>query len=391
MFDSNLVTSVNNYNSVATALTNLKYTTAQKMGKQTALGYISQVWSGAANAIPIPVIDYSTINECTDGLTIVVGVGAISATLATTYTVPLSAPLPCFLSNAEKLIPLKGSNIRLEFTLDTQTNVCPLAETNINNFTYVGTSLTNGVLTAAQRALGTNNNPGQFGTYTISNFEVVYNQISFAPDVERQILAMPKLRIKTTGYATGIQTIPSGIVGTLNLDYNLAYSSVKSIMLLMGISSTGSGNANYYPNKLFESIDVTGGQGSYFFKHNNVNYPQNELSCVNSKASIITELGLAMDTEHMAIDQLEFNKNDANVGHKSQSVITPGKFYVGVNTRRIHDKTIISGITTKLGAITASITLGQSATVYGYSAIMTLLYDGILEYNTQTNKLEYIM
>ena len=31
VFDSNLITSVNNYNSVATALTNLNYTTAQKM------------------------------------------------------------------------------------------------------------------------------------------------------------------------------------------------------------------------------------------------------------------------------------------------------------------------------------------------------------------------
>lgn len=390
IFDSNLITSVNNYNSVATALTNLKYTTAQKMGMQTSLGYISQAWSAAPAIAPIPIVDYSTINECTDGLTLAVGTGTAFNGLATIYTIPLSAPLPCFLSNAEKLIPLK-SNIRLEFTLDTQTNVCPLAATQINNFTYVGTSLLNTALSVGQTELGTKCVAGQFGTYTITNFEVVYNQVSFAPDVERQILAMPKLRIKTTGYATGIQTIPSGIVGTLNLDYNLNYSSVKSILLLMGISSTGSGNSAYYPNKLFESIDVTGGQGSYIFKYNNVNYPQNELSVVNSKASIITELGLAMDTEHMAIDQLEFNKNDANVGAKSQSVITPGKFYVGVNTRKVHDKKIISGISTNLGAICASITLGQTATVYGYSAIMMLMYDGILEYNTKTNKLEYIM
>lgn len=391
VFDSNLITSVNNYNSVATALTNLNYTTAQKMGKQSSLGYISQAWSAAPGVAPIPIVDYSTINECTDGLTLAVGTGTAFDGLATSYTVPLSAPLPCFLSNAEKLIPLKGSNIRLEFTLDSQTNVCPLAATQINNFTYVGTSLLNTALSIGQTELGTKCVAGQFGTYTITNFEVVYNQVSFSQDVERQILAMPKLRIKTTGYATGIQTIPARILGTFNLDYNLNYSSVKAILLLMGISSTGSGNVNYYPNKLFESIDVTGGQGSYIFKYNNVNYPQNELSVVNSKASIITELGLAMDTEHMAIDQLEFNKNDANVGPKSQSVITPGKFYIGVNTRKVYDKKIISGISTKSGAITASITLGQIATVYGYSAIMMLMYDGILEYNTKTNKLEYIM
>ena len=404
LFNSNVVESVNNYNSVATALSNLEMSVSDKMGQQSALGYIAQAWIGANGAVCAPTLDFSTTNESTDGLTIVAGCTTLAGNLlATTATFALAAPLPCLLSNAEKLVPLNGTNIRLQFTLDTLLNVCPLAKTPISNATYIGYNNAGVAVDALTgTVLGTDPVASQFNAYTITNFEVVYNQIQFPPHVERQILAMPKLRIKTSSYATGLQTLAAGVSGTVNLVYNLRYASIKALFLLMGISSTGTGHVNNYPNKLLESIDITSGNGSYNFQCNGVYYPQNPLSTANNKSGVLTELRRAMidlyanNMNSMAIDSIEFSKTDAGISAAatanvaSQTVTKVGKFYVGVNTQKMSDKAVFSGISSQNSPITAIINIGSTATMYGYSPILMCYYDAIIEIDTVTKQVNYI-
>ena len=402
LFNSNVVESINNYNSVATALSNLEMSVSDKMGQQSALGYISQAWKAATTVVPVPYIDYSTTNELTDGLNLNVGVTTNAIGAATTATFALSAPLPCLLSNPEKLVPLNGTNIRLQFTLDSQTNVCPTSITPISTSLYGGLSLT-GVTcidAATGNALGMLPTAGAFNLYTITNFEVVYNQIQFPPHVEKQILAMPKLRIKTSSYATGLQTLAAGVGGTVNLVYNLRYASIKALFLLMGASATGTGNAANYPNKLFESVDITSGNGSFNFQCNGVYYPQNPLSTANSKGGVLTELRRAMidlyanNSNSMAINSTEFSKTDASIGAAdspvNQSCSKVGKFYVGVNTQKMSDKAVFSGISSQNSPITAIINIGSTATIYGYSPILMCYYDSIIEIDVQTKQVNYI-
>ena len=411
LFNSNVVESINNYNSVATALSNMEWGVSDKMGMGSGFGYYEQVWATAAygaGTVVIPTMDYSSVNESTDGLTIVAGTAnAANATLATVASFSLSAPLPSLLSNAEKLVPLNGTNIRLQFTLDALGNVCPLAVTPVTPSTSSATlyNLNNVLMSAVQASLGSNPSCGQFTAYTITNFEVVYNQIQFAPHIERQILDMPKLRIKTSSYATGLQTLAVGSSGTANLVYNLRYASIKAMFLLMGGGTyAGQGTAaapsaligTGSANKLLESIDMTSGGGSYNFQVNGTYYPQNPLSTVNNKSGVLLELRRAMqdlyasNVSSMSIDVAEFGRTDAGVGVTATSITVPGKFYVGVHTSKMTTSAVFSGISSQNSPITAIVNLGSVATVVAYSPILLLYYDGIIEIDTMTKQVNYI-
>ena len=378
LFNSNVVESINNYNSVATALSNLNWSISDKMGMQSGLGYYEQLYGAcSAGGIVSGLTDYSTTNENTDGLTAII-INAAATTTATNLVYYLSAPLPSLLTNAEKLVPLNGTNIRLQFTLDSLSNVCPTATTTIG---------------AAAPTQG-----GAFAAYSISNFEVVYNQIQFPPQVERQILSMPKIRIKTSSYATGLQTLGSGVSGTVNLVYNLRYASIKAMLLLMGSSSANG------TNKLLESIDMTSGGsvtgtaiggGSYNFQCNGVYYPQNPLSTYNNRGGVLMELRRAMRNMYsgnssMSIDNSEWLRGDTNVATTATSINVPAKFYVGVNTQKMDSPALFTGISSQNSPITAIVNIGSLPTQLIYSPILMLYYDAIIEMDVQTKQVNFI-
>lgn len=366
LFNSNVVESINNYNSVCTALSNLQYSISDKMGMQASLGYYEQVYAGGATLGALT--DYSTINENTDGLT--VQTTAANTTNDKVLTFYLSAPLPCLLSNAEKLVPLNGTNIRLQFTLDSLSNICPSVASTVGAVAGVAAS---------------------FSALSISNFEVVYNQVQFSPQVERQMLSLPKIRIKTSSYATGLQTVPVGTAGTVNLVYNLRYASIKAMLLSLGSSSAKSGS------KLFESIDMTSGNGSYNFQINGLYYPQNALSAVNNRGGVLMELRNAMrdmysGNNSMAIDTTEWLYTDASVNALASStpINIPAKFYVGVSTRKMNTSALFTGVSSQNSPITAVINVGSTATTLAYSPILTLFYDAIIEVDVATKQTNFI-
>ena len=381
LMNSNVIESINNYNSVCTMLSNMNMSVAGKLGQQYALGYN----------------DNYEYNENTDGY--IAGVQGTGNAQVLTKTLYLSAPLPCLLSNAEKLIPLNGTNIRIQLTTDSLANFCPLISTADVTSAQSYSVNSGGTITGLAglpASVVAASAQSQFISMSIQNFEIVYNQVQFPPHIDQEIrMQSPKLRIKTTSFATGSQTIPINSSGTANLIYNLRYASIKGLFLMNGGTVTAS------KNKLLESFDITKGGnatygtlgGSYNFVVNGINYPQNALNTTYNKGYILQEVRRAMNNIYnnnvdMAINANEFNVIDGN----TTTVYTPAKFYVAVNTQRlsIPYKALFTGISSQNSPITAVINIGSSATTAAYTSILGIYYDAIIEIDLATKQINYI-
>ena len=185
--NSSVVESINNYNSLATFLTNTTLDVAQKLGQQLSLGY----------AVAADGMDNQTDTDGVIFATSTAG-GTITAQAVDGY---ISVPLigNC-LAYSEKLVPLNYANWRLQLTLDSLANIGSNAALDV-----------------------------PLSGYTISNFEVVYNQIQFPTYVNEQIKSMNNgmIKIKTKSFGVASQPIAAGSNGTINLYYNLRYASIR--------------------------------------------------------------------------------------------------------------------------------------------------------------------
>ena len=288
--NSAVVESINNYNSLATMLTNVGLSVADKLGQQYSLGY-----AGTTGDVNMS----NQIN--TDG--IILAASSATSSSAQTYNNYISAPLiGCSLSYAEKLVPLDYVNWRIQLTLDSLANIGSQLSTDLG-----------------------------LASYTITNFEIVYNQIQFPMQINQQIkMSNPKIRIKTKSFGIGSQSIPSGSAGTLNLYYNLRYASVRSLFLICAPTT------NVSASRAMESVDATADNGSYQFSIGGVVMPQNPLSTITNKAGIMNELRRAMGSIYdknnsMSIGASEF----IEVVGSTTSISVPGKFYVAINTQKL--------------------------------------------------------
>ena len=335
LVNSNTVETINNYNTVCHMLTNLQLGVSDKYGQASAYGY-----ENYNSNISIENLDGAVIDGTTAG----------------TYTRFYSAPLNGLLAGSEKLIPLfLLNNIRLQFTLDTLANI----QTNIT---------ANAKIT----------------DFKILNFEVCYNMIDFGHDVEREIMAMnPKVRIKSQSYSTGTQSVASGFTGSLNLVYNQRYASVKSAYLNIGGTDPAIST-----NKLFDSYDITSGNGDYQFQIGSINYPQKALSTTNNKSGILQELRRSMNTifgsnVSMSINAIEFGSVSATVS----TVPVPAKFWVGVNLQKltIPQKAFFTGVSTQNSPITVMVNVG-TASAQVHTVMLILNYDAIIEIDTSTKQ-----
>jgi hypothetical protein len=332
--NSQTIETISNYNTVANLLTNIKLSTAQKLGQQYSLGYLS--------ATPTLAVDNEEID------------GRVCAT--TTDTFYLSAPLYCLLGNSEKLIPLfLLQNMRMEFTFESLLNISSNISTD-----HKATD------------------------YEITNFEVVYNVIDFGAEIQRQIMTeSPQILIKTSSYNTSVAPIAEGTKGNINLIYNLRYASIKSAFLNFGgTKDTLSANKN------MDSFDVTAGTGDYSLQIAGMSYPQKSLSTLMNKAGIFNELRRAMgslfnNNNSMAINTLEFNMNDGDV----TEIIVPAKFWVGFNLQKltIESKAFFSGVSTQNSPITAIINSNHE-TEQSINAMLIAVYDAIIQIDTQTKQ-----
>ncbi len=347
--NSAVVESINNYNSLATMLTNVGLNVADKLGQQFSLGYAGT--SGDATMS-------NQIN--TDGIILAGGVVNTATAATASYSNYISAPLiGCSLSYAEKLVPLDLVNWRIQLTLDSLANI--------------GCSL------STDYALS---------TYTITNFEIVYNQIQFPMPIHKQItMTLPKIRIKTKSFGIGSQSIPAASNGTINLYYNLRYASIRSLYLACNSTSN-----TYSANKSMESVDPTNANGSIQFSVGGVVMPQNPLSTLNNRASILNELRRAQDSIYskgnsMAIGASEFLRNETSV----TTISIPGKWYCGINCMKMTESQdyMFTGISSANSQINVIIST-STATTASMNAYLIANHDAIFKIDTLTRQLNYI-
>jgi hypothetical protein len=271
-------------------LINLQLSVADKLGQQYSLGYVG---TGG---------DTTMSNQTnTDG--IILQTSGTATQAAATYANYISAPLiGCSLSYAEKLVPLDIANWRIQLTLDSLANI--------------GSSLSSDFPLAS---------------YTITNFEIVYNQIQFPMQVYQQIkMSNPKIRIKTKSFGIGSQSISNPSSGTINLYYNLRYASIRSLFLLTAPGNTTSAS------RAMESVDPTSANGSIQFAVGGVVMPQNPLSTLNNRAGILNELRRAMGSIYEKNNSMSIGASEfVAIMGGTTSITIPGKFYVGINTQKL--------------------------------------------------------
>lgn len=321
IFGSSVVESINNYNQVANLMVNLQMDVAMKYGQQSAYG-----WSTSSSA---------NLQEL-DGRTCV-----------TNESNSLSAPLPCILSMAEKLVPAGFMpNIRVQLT-------------------------TASIAEAFSATVPTN--------YVLSNVELCYSMVDFSGDVNELVKNMgDQFYIKTTSFKNMGATLSTGITGSVDLVYNLRLASIKSLFALF------CGQNARCVNGIFDSVDPTSSNGEVVFNIAGVSHPNRPVSTLNSKSAILMELKKAVGALHsesynFSINSVEFSSNDAT----TTTTNAPGKFYFGVNTEKLSSNgALLTGISTQNSPINLRISTG-TATTQAYTVYLVAMYDALIAVEPQ--------
>jgi hypothetical protein len=352
LFGSQVVETINDYNVWTNLWSDLQMDVAQRYGSATSLGQMGGTTYSA-----------TTLAEASDGALLV------PANVAT-QNFSLSAPLPCILSGAEKLVPLgMMPQVRLQLTLE---------------------SIANAFLPAG----GTTQLPT---SVTFSNMELCYTSVDFGGEVQEMVKSMgDKIYIKSQSVSAMGNNVSVASVGTIDLIYNQRLASVKSLFATFCPITAGGAVA---VNGKFDSIDITSANGSLVYNIAGVNYPQREISTLYNKSSIMTELRKACGALHAdaffpCIGRNEFNALDSAppagelmiythaggaIATTPTSATNPAKFYFGVNTEKLTTNgVLLSGISTQSAPISLRINLG-TATAYGYNVSVFALYDALIE------------
>lgn len=327
LIGSQIVESINQYNQVAGYLYgNTQMDIAIKYGMQNALGYVNNSTS------PVTM-------EQTDGRVCLANESG-----------SFSMPLIGLLSSSAKLIPAFAMpQISVQLTMDSIANM-----------------FTPAVVPTA---------------FTISNIELCYNMLDFGRDIERAVLAMPKVYLKCWSFSNSSASIASATTGSISLVYNQKYASVKAAYVL----PCGTSASSY--NKWGDSYDLTSSNGDYSIVIAGQTYPQRPLSTLNNKTYVIQELRRASGNindknNNMCINAVEFNK----VGNDVTTVSAPAKFIIGIPLEKLHipsDKAILTGVSTNNSNITVNINT-STATAQAHTVNLILNYDAIIEVDTAT-------
>lgn len=322
------IDTISQYNQTAHVLTQGNLDVAAKFGRQFAYGY-----SASAAATP----------------GILINMDARVSGAAATDTYSVSAPLPCILSQCEKMLPLFAmGGLRLTFTLDTLPNM-----------------FATGIMVATYQL------PTSF---TISNFEVCYSMIDLGQEVEQMVKGMgARLFLKSHSYNNSATSSPANASGSMSYVFNQRYSSIRSAYVLPN---------QVIGSKWAEIVDLTCGLGDYQLQIGNSAYPQMPLSTVNNRAGILQETYRAFQAVNangsMSIDTAEFALLATNALN-TLNPYEPGKFIVGVNLEKVAtaDHVLMSGVSTYNTPINVVI---NSSAVAALACNINLLldYDAII-------------
>jgi hypothetical protein len=330
LINSSVVETVQNYNVVCNTLINTKLTHAQKAGFAKGFGLLDDSTT----------ISYVNLN------------GRNIPAAGETYVV--AGPMNCILANAEQLIPLHSMGaVRIQLTTESLTNM--LHSTNTTTVTAI----------------------------TLTNIELCFDIVDI-PHSETAVLAMAdsngNIQIKSQSFITSTQSIATGSSGNMELVYNQRLSSIKTLMAIFGKATC---------NRNFDSVDITNANstgsvgGDYSFIVAGQQYPQRAISTVvHYKSAAFAELAgcwsAANDfTAGMSITPEEFSKNSGD----ATTAAIPGKFYIGTNVEKLHNSSLLTGISSQLSPISLRLNIGSTATDETHSSILLICYDALIEIN----------
>lgn len=326
-------------------------------------------WHQLANMLMTCKVNYGQ----KAGLAYQMGVGLTAGTTAftfdnmnghdlivTTDTYYCAVPVNCLFANADRLIPLKympASTIQL--TTDTIANMC-----------YAATTLPTGV--------------------ALTNLELCFDLIDFNSEVDDAIASMVddrgKLMIKSQSYLSSGQTTAQVSSGSLEYIYSMRLASIKSLYLIM------SGTHANSINKIFDSLDITTGNGSYQFFVASNPYPSRAISTVLNKAGIMAELSNAFGPAHdltstnFSITPAEFLKTN----NSTTTIVQPAKFFVGVNTERLSTNAVLlSGVSSQNSPISVRIDIGTQTTNQQVLNLVAL-FDAIIELDVANKQVQIL-
>ena len=334
---SQQISNQNEYGLVMNDLCNLTMSQSDKYGLQYPLG-LTYVNVASASDTPLPTdtaqtsLDHASLGD------------VVSATPRTLY---LAVPLQCALNNCEKLYPLEFSpQYMIRLTTDSVSNIIYASSTYVSNFSY-----------------------------TLSNVELVYNQIEFSNDVINMVASMGgadgKFFVKSQSWACSSVSYAGGS-GSRELTYSHRYSSIKSIFSHFSNGTTKSGK--------FDSIEPATSGGTYQFTIDSKPYPERELSTTLNKAGIMMELrracgGITNKLNSSSINTKEFSWVDGN----SPTLAEPGKFIVGCNTERLPSQSLLTGVSSNNANTTLRFNGTNSSTITAYVYVN---YDLLFEVDT---------
>ncbi len=331
--NSQMVDTINDYNQVAHAWSNLNLGVNEKYGSQTSFGYAD----ATAGTVSMDELDGRYLSSAT----------------GETYFV--SAPLvACMLSGCEKFIPAFATGgIRIIFTLDSNSNMF--------------------------------SNGSGASTMTINNFELVYDLVDFGAEVEQSILAMDKVVIKSNSYANSAVALNSGSTGNLNLVFNQRFASIRSAI----VHPSGSAVDAVTVNGKFDAVDVSTG-GTYALNVGGVVFPQGgPINFGTNRAGALMELRKAVGnlydwSRSPSINSVEFGYNEAGVTTLTQ----PGKVYVGFDLNKINSASnnMLNGTSSQNTPINLQLNI-VSATAKAKNINLILNYDAILTIDPRTKML----
>lgn len=338
LFNGQTKEDINDYNQLMHYLINSQYDSAMKAGLPS-YGY--DAVTGSETSI-------------TDGKPFTIPTGGV-------FTTSLSSPLPCCLSQIEgdKFLPLDSfSSLRINLNLDSVDNI------------FLETA-------------GLYNKPT---TYSISNFELVFNVCTFNQDIKDMILNSGPLIVKTQSFNSISQVLSAQVSGSNDLMFSHHFDSIKSLHALFVKN-----NNTINPMKKFDSRDPN--LNNIQFTVGGISYPQLGLDIQNNKSYVLIENkktwnALGTSEFNPSITNAEFYIKDSD----TSSITVPGKFYVSTPTERVlSNGYLLSGINSKQSQVGLRLNIGTVTTSASYNITTIAIYDMLLRIDPQTKQVEALI
>ena len=340
LFNSQIVENINDYNIVCTDLVNLKMTAADKVAHSQNLGI-----GGTGTAF-----SFNSVN------------GRLLTATPDTFSV--SGPLPCLLSQSESYVPLFLLNAcRIILNIDTIANM-------FNTTANVPTG------------------------FSISNFELCMDVVSFPPQVDAYYLSMVnaqgKIVLKSSSWMCSGQPLATGSSGSFNIPFSYRLASIKSVLLHLSPAVATSATSN----GKFDSLDITSSNGSYQIDiGGGVLYPPRPLSTLLNKNGIISELALSLfGNRNILSASLGLTPTTWNYtsGSAATSYSAPALFIVGVNVEKCPTSSaVLTGASTLLSPVVARIDI-NTATSQAVQVRCLANFDALISIDPMTRQVDIL-